>query len=236
MLNTQAIATFGAIRQQERISHIIANNLSNVQTVGFKKDVPLFRSFLAEAYQGLMETPEDSIQTVFDQGPLYRTQHALDVAIEGEGFFKVKVGDEIRYTRGGNFRLDRDGRLLDSGGRPVLGQDREITLRGNQIVIGQDGTIQVDGNAAGKIDLVTFSDLRQLRKEGHNLYVALNPGDERPAERSTILQYHLENSNVNPVEEMINLMDSHRTFESCIKVIQAHDALDGRAVNEIGKV
>jgi len=236
MLSSQTLAYLGAIRQQERISHIIANNLSNVQTVGFKKDIALFDSLLVEASARLNPPAQETIQTVFGQGHLYRTNNKLDLAIEGEGFFKVKVGEDVRYTRAGNLRLDRDGKLLDAGNRPVLGQNREITLKGNQIVIGEDGTIQVDGNPVGKIDIVTFADLSQLVKEGHNLYYALNPGEEKPADRSTVLQNHLESSNVNPVEEMINLMDSHRSFESCLKVIQSNDSLDGKAVNELGRV
>ncbi len=236
MLSSQTIATLGAIRQQERISHIIANNLSNAQTAGFKKDAPLFFSLLAEAGEPLNPPAQETIQTVFEQGHLYRTNHPLDVAIEGEGFFKVKVGEEVRYTRAGNFHLDKNGKLLDAGGRPVLGQNREITLRGNHVVIDLDGTVQVDGNTVGKIDVVTFPDPYQLMKEGHNLYFALNPGEEKPAARSSVLQSHLESSNVNPVEEMINLLDSHRSFESCIKVIQANDGLDGKAVNELGRV
>ncbi len=236
MLSSQTLAYLGAIRQQERISHIIANNLSNVQTVGFKKDIPLFHSLLAEASERLSPPSQGTVQTVFAQGHVYRTNNPLDVAIEGEGFFKVKVGEDIRYSRAGNFRLDRDGKLLDAGNRPVLGQNREITLRGNQIVIGGDGTIQVDGNPVGKLDVVTFSNLGQLVKEGHNLYYALNPGEEKEADRAAILQNHLESSNVNPVEEMISLMDSHRSFESCLKVIQSNDSLDGKAVNELGRV
>jgi flagellar basal body rod protein FlgG len=94
----------------------------------------------------------------------------------------------------------------------------------------------VDGEEAGQIALVTFSDLNLLRKEGNGLFRLEVPQAEVEVRDSQLLQGALESSNVNPVEEMVNLIDSLRSYESCLKVIQGHDDMDNKAVNELGRV
>jgi flagellar basal-body rod protein FlgF len=236
MFSSQTMASVGAARQQDRITHMVSNNLSNAQTPGFKKNIPLFQTFLSGADERLSGRPIGTSITVFQQGTVHPTGNPLDIAIEGQGFFKVKTEYGVRYTRAGNFTLDKGQRLVDGNGNPVQGRNGEITVRGKNVVIDTDGSVKVDGNVTGQIALVTFADLQQLYKEGHTLYAADGEMEEIPAGSSQIAQGSLEQSNVNAVEEMINLLDSYRSYESCLKLIQSNDSLDSKAVNELGRV
>ncbi len=229
------LAPSGAIRQERRFQ-LISQNLSNVQTVGYKKDVPVFSTLFLDAIHHFQDESQNTSVTSFQQGNIERTGHHLDLAIEGEGFFKVKTPQGVRYTRAGNFKMDKDQRLIHAEGFPILGRRGEIRLNGNEVVVEKDGTIKVDGSESGRIALVTFPDLSCLRKEGNGLFVSDRPDEEREIEGGTMLQGYLEQSNVNPIEEMVKLIDSLRSYESCMKVIQARDELTGRAVNEMGRV
>jgi flagellar basal-body rod protein FlgF len=236
MRNTQAVASMGAFRQQRRISDLIANNLSNVQTAGFKKDVPLFHNILDQTLDSFRDNRPDGTKTVFSQGNIEKSGNVLDVAIEGEGLFKVKTPQGMRYTRAGNLGMNKDKVLVDANGFPVMGKQGEIALSGQIISIEKDGTIKVDGGEVGQIALVTFSDLDLLRKEGNGLFRLEVPQPEVEVRDSQLLQGALESSNVNPVEEMVNLIDSLRSYESCLKIIQSHDEMDNKAVNDLGRV
>jgi len=222
--------------RQERRYNIIANNLSNVQTVGYKRDVPVFYKALSKSMYNLSNPDVDSSYTVFQQGELQPTGNKLDLAIEGEGFFKVKTPAGIRYTRSGNFHLNRDRVLVTAGGFPVMGRGNEICLRGENISIQPDGTISVDGTVADKIEIVTFADLRGLRKEGGSLFTLDQPQEEKEPSQSRIHQGSLEASNVNMMEEMIQMIDSLRWFESCHRLVQAQDEMKAKAINEMGKL
>jgi flagellar basal-body rod protein FlgG len=225
----------GLFREEKRYD-IIANNLSNLQTVGYKKDVPVFHKVFSSALgSSLAEDPLETV-TVFQQGNLQATGNSLDMAVEGEGFFKVKTPGGIRYTRSGNFHLNNDGVLVQANGYPVLGSGREINIRGNRVVIDKDGTISVDGSNRGKIDLVTFADLNGLRKEGQTLFKLVKEQDEITPKQSQIQQGSLEFSNVDALEEMVKIIDSLRTFQASHKIVQVQDELNGRVVNDLAKV
>jgi flagellar basal-body rod protein FlgF len=236
MFSSQTIAALGANRQQTRINHIIANNLSNAQTIGYKKDIPLFESILSESGQRSASPPTETSITVQAQGVIHKTGNPLDLAIEGEGFFKIKVGEEIRYTRAGDFRLNKEQKLVTANGYPVQGRNGDITLNGRNISIGTDGAVQVDGNPSGEVQVVAFADPSGLSKEGHNLFRFDGDPAEKKVDGTFIHQGHVETSNVNSIEEMINLLDSHRSFEACLKVIQSNDELDSKATNDLGRV
>jgi len=225
----------GLFRQEKRYD-IIANNLSNIETVGYKKDVPVFYKTLSAALSSqIAGDPVESV-TSFQQGDLQVTQNPLDVAIEGEGFFKVKTPNGTRYTRSGNFHLNQDGVMVQSNGYPVLGNGHEITLQGTRVVIDKNGSISVDGNNQGKIDLVTFPDLNGLKKEGKTLFKLTNEQEEVTPQQSQIQQGSLENSNVNALEEMIRMLDSLRTVQFCSKLVQTEDDMNNKAVNDLAKV
>ena len=238
MRNTQMVAAMGAFRQQTRMDHLIANNLSNAQTTGFKRQVPVFQTILSKTSERFQNIQRDTVRISFLQGPIQKTGNDLDLAIEGEGFFKVKTPYGVRYTRSGNFGLNKDQVLINANGFPVLSEKgSEITLTGKKIAVGSNGSISADGNEVDQIAVVSFPDLNVLQKEGHTLLKNANPRQEEiKAPESQVVQGALEASNVNAVDEMINLLDSYRTYESCLKIIQADNSLDTRAVNDVGKV
>jgi flagellar basal-body rod protein FlgF len=234
MDNLQMLTSFGLSRQEKRFN-MIANNLSNSQTVGFKKDDSVFKKVLSKSLKGPQNLGEGTAIS-FQQGAIQKTGNPLDLAIEGTGFFKIETPQGIRYTRAGNFGLNRDNVLVDGNGYPVMGNRGEITLNSKDISIEKDGSIKVDGNEVDKISCVTFSDPSLLKKQGYTLFALKSPQEEMEANQDQVLQGALESSNVNPMEEMIKLVDSLRIYESCVKVIQTNDQLNSRAANEVGKV
>jgi len=235
MISSMNLSPSGALRQDRRFQ-MISQNLSNVQTVGYKKDVSLFSTLFNQAHERLSDDQQERSFISFQQGAIEKTGNDFDLAIEGDGFFKVMTPNGIRYTRAGNFKLDKEQRLVQTDGFPLLGKAGEIRVTGKEMVIDKDGSVKLNGEEAGRIALVTFADPTRLNKEGKNLFVPAAPGEEKEAEGPSILQGYLEQSNVNSIEEMIKLVDALRTYESCLKVIQSRDELNGKVVNELGRV
>ena len=234
----QNSAVIGLFRQERRYE-LISNNLSNAMTPGFKKDVSIFHEIFSEALHPSLSTlsmDSEFSQTLLQQGVIQRSGNPLDLAIEGEGFFRVKTPEGVRYTRNGNFRLTKEGVLVESNGFPVLSRNGEINLRGNQIAVEEDGSIKVDGADREKLALITFADLKELKKEGKTLFKLEGEQEEKEAEGARVLQGALEGSNVNAMEEMVQMIDSLRTFEACYKIVQVQDELNGKSVNELAKV
>lgn len=225
----------GALRQERRFQ-LISQNLSNVQTVGYKKDVPVFSTLFFQALEHPGGERQELSTVSFQQGAIEKTGKGFDLAIEGEGFFKVMTPQGVRYTRAGHFKLDREGRLTQADGFPVLGRNGEIRLNGKEMVVEKDGSIKLDGAEAGRIALVSFANPNRLKKEGKNLFMSEVPEDEKEVQSASVLQGYLEQSNVNSIEEMVKLIDALRTYESCLKVIQSRDELNGKVVNELGRV
>jgi flagellar basal-body rod protein FlgF len=234
----QNSAVIGLFRQQRRYE-LIANNLSNLQTPGFKKDAIVFHRVFSDALNpslAALSSDTEISQTLFNQGEVHRTGNLLDLAVEGEGFFKIKTPAGVRYTRNGNFHLTPEGVLVQSNGFPVLGKDGEITLRGSKIEVEKDGTIKVDGENQNQIALVTFADLKGLRKEGQSLFRLDTEQEEKASGEGRVLQGVQEGSNVNSMDEMVQLIDALRSFETCHKIVQVQDEMNARAVNDLAKV
>ncbi len=235
----QSVYTTGAnalLRQERRLA-LVANNLSNAHTVGFKKETPSFKEIFRETLTGKVEKVLfEETRIDFRQGELQVTNNDLDLAIAGEGFFKVKTPQGWRFTRNGHFRLDKDYKLIHASGFPVLGKRGEIFLKGEKINIEANGIVKVDNQEVDQIAIVTFADLKNLQKEGHNLFKLSTPQEEREAGEAVLHQGYVESSNVNVIEEMIALIDAQRSFEAYTRLLQANDELDAKAVNDIGKV
>ncbi len=233
-MNIQITAIMGALRQEKRFN-IISNNLSNAQTIGFKRELPIFRKTLDQVLQKEAQNFQDSIHITFQQGELHETRNPFDFAIDGEGFFKVITPSGIRYTRAGKFKLNQERLLVTSEGFPLLGKRGPLRIEGQNITVEPNGTVKADGNPIDQIDLVTFKDLKSLKKMGHHLFL-VEGGKEIGVTTPRILQGFLESSNINVIEEMVQLMDTFRNYESCIKVIQSQDEMDSNAVNSLGRI
>ncbi len=249
----------GMVAQQTNLD-VISHNMANVNTIGYKKLRPTFQDLI---YQTIREPGAPTSPTtrapsgfqvglgtyisdtygIFTQGNIIQTGNTLDLAIQGDGFFKVVLPDgTIAYTRNGQFRLDRDGRIVNSDGYPL---DPEITIPPDAITIGiaPDGTVTVLRQGAtaveevGRIELAKFVNPAGLRRIGNNLYIQTDAsGDpiiDFPGNQGigTLLQGYLESSNVNIVEEMVNLIIAQRAYEFNTKGITAADEMLGQAAN-----
>ncbi len=195
--------------------------------------------------------------TSHEQGQLVPSNNPLDVALNGPGFIEVLTPQGVRYTRTGSFSLSKDGELVTNQGFKVLTPvemtaeelrgpasqsvptpaERILRLPHNQAVsINLQGEVMTRQGAVGKISVVEFADVQALKKEGNALFI--NP-DEANARRvglsTTTNQGFVENSNVNAVEEMSELIKAHRHFESIQKAINAYDSISGKAANDLAK-
>jgi len=235
----ESVYTIGAnalLRQEKRFA-LIANNLSNAQTVGFKKEIPSFKEIMRQTLGGKIEKEViEEFQISLRQGELQVTNNDLDLAIEGEGFFKVNTPQGVRYTRNGQFRLDRDQKLVQADGFPVMGRRGEIYIKGGKVRVEANGLIKVDNQEVDQLAIVTFPNWPAFQKEGHNLFRLSSPQEEKEAGKAVIHQGFVEMANVNVIEEMIALIDAHRNFEAYTRLLQANDELDAKAANDLGKV
>lgn len=234
MNSKSIIFTLGALRQERRFN-VISNNLSNCNTVGFKKDIPIFKTIIHHSSNLAKSPVQDETVLSLTQGVLQKTGNELDLAIEGEGFFKIDTPSGVRYTRAGNFKLNANKTLVNNNGYPVLGENGIIRIDGKNIIVEIDGTVRVDGEVAGRIGLVTFNNLKALRKEGdYNFFT--NDQEEKFVEKSKILQGFLENSNVDPIDAMVELIETFRIYESCMKLIQSQDEMNSKSANDLGRI
>ena len=231
----QPLAALGALRQERRYS-IIANNMANSQTVGFKKDVMVFRKVVDEATDRVKPQDMGRVITSFQQGNLQRTGNTLDLAIDGEGFFKVQTPNGIRYTRAGSFSLSPEKILVNENGFPVMGRSGEITINGKDIVIDRDGSVTVNGGIVDQISVVRLAEPNLLKKEGQTMMKLEGPPREMAADPSQVVQGALESSNANVIEEMMRMLDAQRTYETCVRLIQSNDEMNSKIVNEVGKI
>jgi len=217
----------GSLTQQLRFE-TVANNMANINTNGFKKDIISFNEALEM----------NSIsKTDFMQGPVRHTGNELDVALDSKGFFKIQTGNGIRYTRDGAFTLDEKGTLITLNGESVFGQNGPITIDGSKVTIGVDGQVQVDEEPVDRLMVVDFENPQLLQKEGGSRY--FYTGEEKgisTVENVSVQQGYLESSNVNSTEEMIKMIETYRAFESVQKAIQSIDKVTDKMVNDYGLV
>lgn len=226
----------------------IANNLANVNTAGYKKDVAISKDFRSMYIQRINDGTDapiignmgvgsviDEIAPIHSAGPMVQTGNTFDLAIDGQGYFAVDTPNGVRYTRNGSFTQNALGELVTQDGYRVLGQNGPLRVNGNKVAISGDGQVSVDGMVTGSLQLVNFADEKQLTKEGSSLYAAAADAQTRPME-GIVRQGVVEQSNVNAVSEMVNMIAGYRAYETNAKAVQAQDELLDKAVNEVAKV
>lgn len=220
-----------ALKTQSNALELIANNVANINTTGYRGQLPSFESLLVE---GRNSTPSNGWSRLVNQfavlngarldlteGNLQRTGNPLDLALDGPGFFAVQTKAGVLYTREGNFRLSAKGQLTTASGDAVLGAAGPITVPGNgQIAIGPDGTISVGGAVTGKLRLIEFTPGAQLTAVGGQYYSA--PATAAiPALHTRIQAGMLESSNVNPVAAVVALITAQRQAEMVGRAMSA---------------
>ena len=218
---------------------IIARNLANINTTGFKKALPIIQSFS----QTLETVPEEEVVqgvelagtlTDFSQGELQHTNGELDVALRGEGLFVVQTPGGLAYTRKGRLSLADDGTLVTSAGFPVQGQNGGIRIPPGtrQITIDKAGNVLADNQSVGKLQLTTFDDLAMLRPVQFTSFQPANPNlTGKPATGCEVLQGYVEQANVNVVEEMVNMIMVLRNFQMSQKILSVSDQTLAKLTN-----
>lgn len=225
MIHEMSTAVLGALREEKRFE-ILSNHLANVNTAGFKSQTLSFGQML-----------QDRMTIDFDQGAILPTGNPLDLALNGDGFFKIQTDQGVRYTRNGSFGLDTNGVLVTSSGNPVLGENGPITINGEDIKISETGEVLVDGSKVDQLSVVSLAYPEKFTKQGDSLFAYLGlPKDEKPLENASIRQGALEQSNVASVLEMAKMVETSRFYESFQKLMQSIDEMDAKAINEVGQV
>mgnify|MGYP003571055881 CR=1 FL=1 len=220
---------------------IVANNLANANTTGFKAEQPLFEEYLMPVARD--DSPNKRLSFVLDQGihrnladgGLKTTDNPMDFAISGDGFFKVQTPEGIRYTRNGHFQLDATGRLVTDNGDPLLAEgDAPVFFSPEEtsIEVASDGTISTELGERGKLTVVAFDNPRDMKKTGNNMLETDQP--EIEAQNTRIIQGALESSNVNSIEEMTRMIDVLRSYTSAAKLVEQADEMKRRAIQELG--
>jgi flagellar basal-body rod protein FlgG len=254
MLRSLYTAATGATTQQFNMD-IIANNVSNVNTTGYKKTRAEFQDLINQTFsspgslgsQGTIDpvgvqvglgTRISATQRDFINGPIIQTANPLDMAIQGDGFFQIQLDNgQIGYSRDGSFKRDANGSIVTTDGYPLIPQ-MTIPQDSTEVTIGPNGSVSIrdaTGNfqEIGQIQLARFANPAGLEAQGRNLYTRTpSSGDPIVGQlgqgefaRTTIGQGFLENSNVQIVEELINLITAQRAFEANSKVMQAGDKM-----------
>ncbi len=257
MMRSLWTAATGMVAQQLNID-VISNNLANVNTAGFKKSRAEFEDLMYQTMKiagsatdgdntipvGIqvgMGVRPTAVHKFFTQGDFQNTGNALDIAIEGEGFFQVEVGDQLMYTRAGAFKLDQDGTIVTANGY-VLQPEFAVPAETKSLSISETGRISaLDTNgeeiAGADLPLFTFINPAGLDARGRNLYVPTEasgdavegvPGTDNVG---TIAQGFLEMSNVEVVDEMVTMIVGQRAYEMNSKAIQTSDSMLQVAVN-----
>lgn len=238
-MNSGMYAALSGNESALRRMDVISNNLANASTAGFKADQIQFESVLAGVKNQTSQDPMlsgERFSTDFSQGMLQKSDNALDVALDGNGFFVVNTPQGPAYTRQGNFHRGADGKLVNVDGYPVQGKGGAIGIPSGQVEISANGTVTVDGAASGVLAQVDFPKPYAMTKAGGGLFLPSDPQVTPTASSASVRQGFLESSNVKVVVEMARMIESSRYFESCAKVIKSYDDMASKAANDLGKV
>ncbi|NLL07090.1 MAG: flagellar hook-basal body protein [Clostridiaceae bacterium] len=256
----RALYTSGwSMRANNKQMDIVSNNLANVSTNGYKKDTVVYESFPEVMVRRINDTRSTlnpsgkvgnlqfgndvgEVFTYFTGGQLNRTDSSLDLAIgnSDSAFFSIGVPDENGgiteyYTRNGSFVLNSQGQLVTSEGYFVLGINGPITLEGENFTVLDDGSIVQNEEIVARLVIRDFADTTTLRKYGNNLIQTTEETQEQEF-TGVVKQGYIEQSNVNAINEMINMITVLRSYEANQKVVQALDGTLEKAVNEVGVV
>ncbi len=274
----------GMVAQQHRLN-AISNNLANVDTHGYKRDLSVQKAFpelLLRRFNddGVFRIPlrgdaigsvdtapvvgrlgtgveQNEVYTVFEQGALEETGNPFDLGLDGEGFFAVETPNGERYTRNGSFHLGPEGLLVTKQGYPVLGENGPIQIQENNFVIDKEGRIFQNDvyadrpqglvgeneneweqtNQLDRLRLVNVRDSRYLEKQGSSMWRSTRESGDaavlNAGTRPQVEQGFLETANVNPVEEMVEMIQVNRAYEANQRVMRAEDESTGLLLNRV---
>jgi len=218
---------------------VVANNIANLGTTGFKRQNTMFAEHLAK-----MDNRESASYVVdsgtmrdMGQGPLQTTGNSMDLAIEGDGYFTVDTPRGVRYTRDGQFTRGPEGNIITPSGFALLDENNapvQVPVDAKEITVGKDVAVFGNDQQVARIQLVDFNNPQALIHTADGLYKA--DGEPKPSENGRIQQGMLESSNVNPVNELVTMLEIQRDYQASHRMMKSeHDRLS-RAIKELGRV
>ncbi|MBK6766394.1 MAG: flagellar hook-basal body protein [bacterium] len=234
--NSGAAMRAGIVRQD-----ITANNLANSGTVGYKQDRFVLEARVdgegATAPKTLLDSVDAARYVNFKSGPLESTESPLDLALQSDGFFVVADDEGTKYTRNGRFDRNIEGMLVDAQGRRVQGQGGDLTLPPGTVTVSDDGNVSVAGVLLDKLRIVEFQEPLKLHKSGDGLFADPDAAaGETEIERPGVAQGFLEQSNVDVVREMVEMIATARHYEASSRLMTAQDQSLSHVVNDIARV
>jgi flagellar basal-body rod protein FlgF len=243
MENAQLISLSRQIALSRQMD-VVANNIANINTTGFKSEALLFEEYVMPVARDRdFRRPDQPLSYVqdwatvhdFAAGSIQQTGNPLDVALQGEGFFAIQTPAGERWTKSGAFQIDASGVLVDLNGNPVLSDGGEITFDANEtdITIAPDGTILTNAGSKGQLRIVEFERPQELAREGDNYFSGGNP---IAAEETAVMQGAIERSNVSGVGEMAEMIRVQRAYQSLASLMQKQDELRRAAIQRLGDV
>jgi flagellar basal-body rod protein FlgF len=221
-----------------RQTDVIANNLANLSTTGFKGQHVLFAEYLGQAADGTSESFVQDLGTIRDpsQGSIAETGNPLDIAIQGGGYLAVDTPLGQRFTRNGHFQLDADGQVVTSQGYPILsdgGSPLTVPQGSGQITIGADGNVTTPQGAIGRLQVVTFDNDQALTPTANGLFST--DQTPQPATNAKVVQGALEASNVQPIIEITHLIAVQRGVEYAKDFTDTQSSMTSSAIDRLGK-
>ena len=236
------VSKAGMLPRQRQLE-IDANNLANINTIGYKKDEVFFRHLIdslqaSDEKNAKVSSASGEVITDFSSGSLRETGNPLDLAIVGDGFFVIDTPEGNVFTRNGNFSLDADGRLTTQDGYSVLGSGGEIQITGNEVRISEDGSILVDGQATDTLRVVRFENPTLLTKIGGTYFMDENDAGMMDVESTDlkVRQGYLEGSNVTGIKEIVQMIEIYRQFEMGQRAISTQDQTLEKLINDGGRL
>lgn len=226
---------------------VVANNIANLNTSGFKADGAVFEEYLGPtARAGNAGRPASRVSFVRDratwtdqsQGPIERTGNPLDIAIDGKGFLAVQTPRGERYTRNGALQINATGELVTTEGYRVMGDSGPIQFQSNDkdITISRDGLVAVPGGMRGKLRLVSFQAPQRLQKDGGSTFRAPDDVAPQAAAFPHVIQGAIEQSNVRGVVEMTRMVEVTRNYTQVATLLQQHGDMRRTAIERLAEV
>lgn len=219
-----------AFRYWERKQEVVSHNLANASTPGFKGDRVFAR--LLDGAGGV----EPQSRTDFSIGALSRTDRPLDLALDGDGFMVVETPAGERLVRGGSFQLDVSRTVVDAEGNPLLGDSGPIVLPEGEFEFTSRGTVKVDGVTVARLRIMEPGEGATLEREGSLRFRVNGPTSPREEGDVRVRQGHLEESNVDPVGSMVEMIEIQRAYSAVQRSVLVLDGVMDRISNDIGKV
>jgi flagellar basal-body rod protein FlgF len=244
-MNSGFYAAFAGFSSRLDALEVVANNLANANTVGFKAQHEFYRSMAASLRQASLSPINQAVNTYgilggsridFSPSTLERTGNDTDMALEGPGFFSVQTKNGLRYTRNGAFTLNANRQLVDGQGNVVQGDNGTIQLPSGRMSVSPDGTISVDGALVAKLKVTEFPFDTQLVPEGNTNFAAPS-GSGKAAVNPLVRQGALESSNSDPVRSAVALIDLQRSAQMMEKALSIfHNEFNKTAAQDLPRV